>query len=349
MMTPTPRFAAQLASIDAELFTKPADAQRRCLQLLEEARQVDEPAFIQAALKLSYIEDQLGETGTAISIIKEALVLARKLGLRAAEAELLEQIGRCYYTRGLYPEALNAWEPSLRLSDGLPELWRSRALALVGLGQICDAFGRNDRAVALHRRADLLLLGQQDDYLSSVIKINLGANLLKLDRLDEARVALDEALGICQRGGFPHHAAETLWRLAELELHASELDAAQGLLENALETLVDTPYHWGEANILGGLAEVQFRRGDAAAALETVNRGLLIARSDGLRQVEARLTAQASVYAWVCGQEVQFQLLRERASLLQGRIEQEARQHHLQMLADALGREFVLGTEPAAG
>ncbi|WP_028453479.1 tetratricopeptide repeat protein [Chitinilyticum aquatile] len=342
MMTlPSPEHAARLRAIDEILFVQPAEARDLCVRLLGTARS-DPACFIQAALKLSYIEDQMGETGLALTMLEEALGLVGEPGLASYEASLLEQIGRCNYTRGLYTQALAAWERSLRLSEARSDLLLCQVQSLMGLGQICDAFGQFARAAELHRLADGLVGQVRDPYLAAAIKINLATNLIRLSEFAEAQWLLDESLGICREYHFPHHEAETLMRQAELAMHAhNDLDEAQNLLEMALEVLVDTPYHWGEVNILGSLAEIQFRRRQHAQALETAQRALLVARSDGLRQLEARLTAQASMYAHLTGNSELAEMYRQRSSLLQGRIEQEARQNQLLMQADRLGHEFV--------
>lgn len=338
---PSPLHAVRLREIDDILFVRPAGAKELCLELLGEARN-DPACFILAALKLSYIEDQLGETGLALTVLEEALALVNEPGLEDYEAELQEQIGRCNYTRGLYPQALSAWEYCLRLSEQVPELLRCRVLALVGLGQICDAFGQFARAVELHRLANSLVEDLADPYLAAAIKINLGTNLIRLSVFAEARQLLEDALALCREHAYPHHEAEALMRLAELAMHSdADLDQAQTLLETALEVLLDTPYHWGEVNILGALAEILFRRRQPRQALDTAQRALLIARSDGLRQLEARLTAQGSMYALMMGNTELAEIYRQRSSLLQGRIEQEARQNQLLMQADQLGKTFI--------
>ncbi|MBE9609029.1 tetratricopeptide repeat protein [Chitinilyticum piscinae] len=342
--------AARLHAIDAILFTRPAAARDACVALLTHVRGHDHAAFVQTALKLSYIEDQLGETGQALTLLEEALALLAPHGLAAWEAEVLEQIGRCNYTRGHYPQALAAWEKSVRLAADAPDLQGCKARALLGLGQICDAFGQPARAVELHQLADRVAQLLDDPFVLAAIRINLGTNLIRLARFAEAGTCLDSALALCRQHGFPHHEAETLWRQAELLLHAGEPpEAAQLLLERALDILLDTPYHWGEVNVLGTLAEVQFRQNLLPQALDTIQRALLIARSDGLRQLEARLTAQAATYALLSGRPEQAELFRQRSSLLQGRIEQEARQHRVLMLADELGREFLAREARLAG
>lgn len=95
-----------LAQNQAELFTDPVKSRAVCLTLLEEARSAyDTQSFIDAALQLSQIEDQLGDLQSAISHLSEAIVFAEEFKQQKRIPEILEQIGRCYYTTGLLPSS----------------------------------------------------------------------------------------------------------------------------------------------------------------------------------------------------------------------------------------------------
>ncbi|MBM5571747.1 MULTISPECIES: hypothetical protein [Deefgea] len=308
-----------LAQNKTEMFTDPVRARAQCLSLLDEARRVfDTSAFIDAALQLSLIEDQLGDLNSAISHLSEAIVFAEEFKKTQYIPELLEQIGRCYYTQACYPQALEHWQQCVTLCKNQPEFLKTRSLALMGLGQICDAGRDNRLAVQMHAAAHQLLADAGDAYLLVKAKINWAVNLQKLADSVAAKALLREALILCLQHHFPHYAATCCYRLAEIELADGHLVAAESLIEEGLSIVASTPYHWAEVNLLGLWAQLiakdvtQFGR-----ALDVVGRALTIANEDGFRHLELRLLEQAEHYARESGSAELADEYARRANFIQ--------------------------------
>lgn len=292
-----------LARNKAEMFVDPVSARAQCLGLLDDARRAfDITCFIDAALQLSQIEDQLGDLNNAITQLSEAMVFAEEFKQTQRFPEILEQIGRCYYTQACYPQALEHWQQCAQLCGNQAQLLKTRSLALMGLGQICDAGGDNRLAVQMHEAAHRLLLDADDVFLLVKAKINWAVNLQKLGDSTAAKSLLRESLTLCLRHQLPHYAATSSYRLAEIELKEGHFLAAESLIEDGLLIVASTPYHWAEVNLLGLWAQLISQQDQAQRALDVVLRALTIAQADGFRHLEMRLSEQAERYARAIGQ-----------------------------------------------
>ena len=292
----------QLAEIEQLIFTEPVLARQKCTALLAQARaKFDTATFIAAALQLALIEDQLGDLAHAIAVLSEALVFAEEFKQSQGVPQLLEQIGRCYYSQASYPQALEYWHQCAVLCGNQIELIETRGLALMGLGQICDASGENAQAIALHQMAHFLLLKVDNVFLLTMAKINWAVNLQKIGQSETARSILLDALNLSLAHDLPHHAAESQFRLAEIALSLDELTLAEQLLEEGLMTVSITPYHWCEVNLLGLWAQLSHQAGRHEQSLDIVRRGLHLAEEDGLRHLVLRLSQQAIHYAHILG------------------------------------------------
>jgi tetratricopeptide (TPR) repeat protein len=293
----------QLAQIAAAMFTDPVSARAQCLNLLGEARHAfDALCFIDAALLLSQIEDQLGDLNSAIAQLSEAMVFAEEFKQTQRLPEILEQIGRCYYTQACYPQALEHWQQCAVLCGKNSALLKTRSLALMGLGQICDAGGDNALAVQMHASAHQLLADVDDAFLLVKAKINWAVNLHKMGERRAAKELLRQSLSLCLQHQLPHYAATSSYRLAEIELADGHLLAAECLIEDGLHIVASTPYHWVEVNLLSLWAQLLAQQSAPQAALEKVQRGLLIAQDNGFRHQEMRLAELAERYARNLGQ-----------------------------------------------
>ena len=292
-----------LAQNKAEMFTSPVRTRTQCLALLDDARRAfDIAAFIDGALQLSQIEDQLGDLSSAISHLSEALVFAEEFKQTQRMPEILEQIGRCYYTQACYPQAFEHWKQCVELCQNQTDMLKTRSLALMGLGQICDVGGDNHLAVQMHAAAHHLLINFGDMFLLVKAKINWAVNLQKLADSTAAKGLLREALTLCLKHNLPHYAATCSYRLAEIEFADGHLTAAECLIEDGLLIVASTPYHWAEVNLLGVWAKlIASDPSQYVRALDVVERALTIAQQDGFRHLELRLSEQAESYARLSG------------------------------------------------
>ncbi|SMC29691.1 Tetratricopeptide repeat-containing protein [Andreprevotia lacus DSM 23236] len=305
MTVSLPAIAQQLDAIDRIVFDDPSAALRLCKTALQSARsERDVESLVRAATLLSLIEDQLGERSEGSVVLAEALACCQMYGLAHLEPAVQERLGRDNYTGGDYRLAMRHWAHSVRQCGSHPMHCRTRALALIGLGHVCSAYGALGRASEFHQLADKVLTPLGDVYLIAKVRISLGWDLCALGRHEEAQPILNEALALCKEQNFNHYQAELLLRLAEIETTHGNLEAAEQLLEESLAILVFTPSHWCEANVLKHLAQLRARQGALDMAMNLALRALHITEADGMRHVEALIHADLAGYAAAAGQQV---------------------------------------------
>ncbi|WP_273431212.1 hypothetical protein [Chitinibacter tainanensis] len=314
---PLQRRQAELAAIATQIFTAPAEARSACLALLDEARlHFDVPVFIEAARQLSLIEDQLGDFAGAIAVLLEAQALAVEFRAYQQMPLILEQLGCCHYSLGHYPAALQYFRQAVLLCGRQAELQKTRALALIGIGRVCDAAGEHRHAVRMHQAASQLLQDSGDAYLITMAKINWAVNLLQLDERAAAQTLLQQTWHESAAAGLPHHVAECQYRLAQLARREQDSAQAELLLEEALGTLTTTPYHWLEVNVLAEWAELVAEQAALPQALTILQRGLQLAREDRFLHLELRLLTQAARYAQQLGLKLQREEYERQAGFL---------------------------------
>lgn len=256
-----------IASLLGQIAACPADRQ-------EEARELCEAAFAQARLLRDYagfvaiaehyghIMDNLGRAVLGRDRMYEALQIAQSLHLFAAEAHLLESIGRSHYVQGEYHRALQFWARCIEVAT-LAQEWNTQILAYIGLGMIHDALKDPATAVVIQRNA--LQRMQQHNirspYLEAKARINLGHNLRQIGELTEAEQQYTTTLALCRTHGLTEFETETAFRLAETRLAQGQTAQVRDLLEPALATARQAGYSWTEINVLRvlGLLEVQNR------------------------------------------------------------------------------------------
>ncbi|WP_410499459.1 hypothetical protein [Chitinibacter sp. S2-10] len=294
---PNPR-QQSLDAIAAKIFTEPALARKQCIELLEQARLgADGKTFIAAAVQYSLIEDQLGDAHAALKLLSEAMAYAQEFHLIHEIPVILEQMGCCYYSLARYPQALQCWRQCAMLCGNQASMSKTRGLALIGLGRICDAAGNNELAVKMHQSGHQLLQITDDAYLITMAKINWAVNLQKLQQYDAACILLSDALVLSQQNHLPHHIAEILFRLSQIAIVQQQDGLAESYIEDGMLTLSETPYHWVEVNLLAEWARLQARQGKLIEALATVKRGLELAQTDDFKNLEMVLLQQAQGYA----------------------------------------------------
>ncbi|MBM3117167.1 tetratricopeptide repeat protein [Jeongeupia naejangsanensis] len=311
-----------LDDIEQIVFSDPTTAKRLCRPLLARAREEhDVETLVRAATLLSLIEDQLGERNEGSILLAEALACCQMYGLSHLEPAVQERLGRDNYTGGDYRLALLHWAQCARLCGSDPRHVRPLALSLIGLGQVCSAYGAIEQAVTFHQAADRQLASSDDVHLIAKVRISLGWDLHVLGREDEARAILVEALTLCRNRQFEHFQAELLLRLAEIDTEQDDDDAAEQKLEEALSLLVFTPSHWCETQVLGLLARLRHRHGRPDLAISMIQRALHIAEVDGMRHVEARLLADLIGYADADGNAALVEAQQPRLTALRNALD----------------------------
>lgn len=253
----------------------------------------------------------LGDLDGATDDYRQALELYRRLGDRAGEVLINDDLGVVLNVRGRYDEAAAFFDRSLALwrpedgprrkaltllnqgylhrdlgeADTAGERFREalalfrqakdsgyEAVALNALGLLAQDAGRSGEALGLLQKA--LALRPPGSRGWAVTLTALGVTYRQLGRLEDARRAYVEALPILLRLGESREHARCLGNLGQLEAAAGRDAAALANFDRALglfENLADPP---NLARTLEGKAWVLRRGGDLEAARGLMERAL---------------------------------------------------------------------------
>jgi len=207
------------------------------------------------------------EPGRAIEVGEQGLRLAREIGDRVAEAELVYRLGLAHHLRGEHGKATSLIEESLR--HGLERRERDRfKLAfvpevyyrtwLVSILAECGDF----QAGMIHARNAVASAAETQHPLSEVLGwLAVGHLALRKSDLDDAIDALERGVTLSDRYSLPLWRARLVSTLGVALAYRGRTDEALRLTEEALASaeamglMVDQPLlhvHLGEALLLGG-------------------------------------------------------------------------------------------------
>ncbi|MFE9468633.1 BTAD domain-containing putative transcriptional regulator [Streptomyces virginiae] len=198
-----------------------------------------------------------------------------------------------YFTmRKAWDDAVTANESALASASHLGHQ-AAQVWALLSLGFVeTQSQQRFDHAASLFQRALDISRTIEAPWEQSTALIALAEARRHLNHLDQARIALEESLGLCRRFGFLRLEA---WALKELGHTLQELgqpDQAVGYLGRSLTILREVQDRYSEAITLECLGEAHRTLGDFDQALVCLRQALAICRADGYSWTEAQTLAR---------------------------------------------------------
>ena len=279
-----------------------------CVLALQQAAVLhDDAAFVLLAKAFALIVDQRGHPDEGLHWLHEALERSRRARWFDDQAELMVLIGRVHYARADYAAALELWTEALDVAQRAGELvqW---GWAKLGVGQICDALGHAELAVAVYTELQGAIRGAGDSRadvrrlakLRLFTHLNMGVNCLRLQRLDEARVQYEQGLQLARELGIADEEGEALMRLAEVASRQGRAEEARQALDLAQQVCEATSFTWARAHVHLLRAQLLGEAGDAHGALQQAEQGLQQAQQAGARHIEARAWAAVSRWAQAC-------------------------------------------------
>jgi tetratricopeptide (TPR) repeat protein len=297
MSTSLPNASERIAEIQSRIYSEPAAVLKLSQALFEDSlRAQDLSTQVQASVFITITRNQLGQRHDDCTLLLRALEICEQHDLRQLAVQVLERLGRDRYTGGLYAESLSYWKQCIESCRALRHCGHAHVQSLIGLGHICSAYNAHPQAVEFHRAALRLLKLHPEPLIEVKAKLSLGWDLYNSGQSEEAIGILSDTITLSQRYHFGHYVSESLLHLGTIALKAHQLNQAEEYFERCLESMQDTPSHWAECNLLGKLAEIRFLQGSPQMAREMIERGIRLAHQDGMRHIEAKLSAQAAGY-----------------------------------------------------
>lgn len=305
------------------------------------------------------------EPAAAIECYTRSLALARGIGDKSYESENLMMIGHaCVGARGLgdYPRAMASFEAALDIARAADLQWHLGP-TLLGLDHIRACTGRYGEAwtgmqKTLHWLESLSQVRYQLIAFDSIghLLLDLGLNELAIEHLERG-LALGRDTGILfWRAAIDTHLAVARSRLGQ------KVDMLA--LQSTLEQTRRTSERYMMVRCIDGLAEIALVSGDANRCRAYGDELLVIAESNGLRELEAvarrwrgeamfveknYLAAQAELSrAAVLAEDIgrvrlQMDVQAALARLLTAQGQRDAAQHHgakARAIADAIGKSL---------
>jgi tetratricopeptide (TPR) repeat protein len=190
---------------------------------IDAAARLDDPAALaRMHNQLARAHYELAEFDRAREELEFARRAAERAGNPRIEAVVLESQGLVALGQGRAETAIETFTRSRELNAGDP---RGVALQSYHLGQALLAAHRHQEAERTLADA-LSLVDTSDELVAARIRIVLARALLALDRLDEARAALDSAAEVTRRRDQPAKEAQAVELLAELAERAGDRTSA---------------------------------------------------------------------------------------------------------------------------
>jgi tetratricopeptide (TPR) repeat protein len=176
-----------------------------------------------------------GDAGAAAEYAAAAVALAREVQDAPALAAALTALGEAIIHGGDYERGISIHEEALSVAR---ESGRTPVPILTNLADAALAAGQAERAIEYSTHAAGLADGPDKDTVRTIAAFNIASALIQLDRGDEARPHLEEALDGVLELDYPELLGWCLAAAAAVAVSAEARDAA--VLLGAAEALMDS-------------------------------------------------------------------------------------------------------------
>jgi predicted ATPase/class 3 adenylate cyclase/Tfp pilus assembly protein PilF len=241
-----------------------------------------------------------GRVDEGAALLEQALALARARGDRAAEADLLNQLGNLRRQQGQVAFALECNARALAMHRELGNR-RLEGQVLGNLGIIHAESGRFDEARALFVQALVAHREVGNRRFEGIDLSNLANVDLDQSRPDAAAAHIEQALAIHREMGNRREEGIAFHNLGTMHQLRGDAAKARSALEESLRIAREVGFRHFESMSLGSLCAVLADEGDFADALRRAEQALAIHRALGNRREEGHVLAQCGDLLARCG------------------------------------------------
>lgn len=267
------------------------DADEALTEALLLSRQVDDDAAAVQAHLFRVLGNQYlyrGELRRALEMFQATLRIQEEYGNPYALAETLGDVARLHNSRGEFGAAQEALDRLMDIADRY-HLRSSTAEALLIAGDVARDQANTQQADEHYGRALVIYRELRHEYGIAGTLMSLCTLYRRWGRYEEARRFGEEARDLCVRLASPYNLALAHCTLGALHIETGDLDTAQRLLTEALETFQGARDKDEQTRLHLTLAVLYRQREDADASARHLGLALAIAsqyRHDALFRAE---------------------------------------------------------------
>jgi CHAT domain-containing protein len=219
----------------------------------------------------------LGENQMAISVYERALELMRDAKDGVGIAIVQGGMGWSYYYLGALDQALEYFEQSLQARQ---RMMNGAGAAQMHYGIGMARIGRKENQLALESfKESLRLRHVEKDPRVALTRIGLGKAYFRLERYDESRATLEEALRTMRDSKDVGGQIDALQHLGGGDLRLKEYATARERFREMLKLSLASNDRYGEAGARIGLAVLARRAGELQEGTDLIRRGVEIVES----------------------------------------------------------------------
>jgi tetratricopeptide (TPR) repeat protein len=243
--TGAPELEVQALTGHARALVRVGDV-RRALELLTRARALAEgPTFsdvdrADVLARMGICRYMLASIATSVSLLDEALALARRSGMPcdALQAEILQWRSACYRRQRDFEAAREDIEAAIELARSADDR-RTLANTFFQASIVAERTGHLVLSRTYAQQARGLYQELEDDRNVGRMTLNLGGLQLLLGHTEEAVEQLKLAFALAVEAGSQPDAAQALGGLATVHLRVQDYPAAEDHARRALDLLED--------------------------------------------------------------------------------------------------------------